>query len=250
VFKIIVFLMFLSVQSLAQKAPNSVPAVKAFESSIVISVFNIQKSENSGWREELFKKLVESSDLILIQESIDRFGTYKFEDTNYIDHFYKSWANQSYNTGLSTLTRVPFDESKRIVSEDTEPVAATPKVTSIEKYALQGRSEKLLVVNTHGINFTGLSAFKRQMSAVAKELKSHQGPMVWAGDFNTWSKRRKLYLDSVMKSLNLRQVQFRGRSERFLVLDHAFVRGVDVSEAVQLQLSISDHEPLKFRIEF
>jgi len=129
-------------------------------------------------------------------------------------------------------------------------VAATPKVTSIEEYAIQGLSEKFIVVNTHGINFTGLSAFKRQISAVAQEIKVYQGPMIWVGDFNTWSKRRKRYLNSVMKSLNLKEVKFKERSEAFLILDHAFVRGVEVSEAVQLQISISDHEPLQFRIDF
>jgi len=229
---------------------SPLPEVKQFNQAILVTVLNIQKSENNGWRDDFFKALVEGSDLALIQESVDKFPEYKFEDSLYINYFYKSWGSTDYNTGLSSLSKVPFDEAKRLVSPDTEPVSATPKVTSIETYSVKGLDKKLLVANIHAINFTGLSAFKRQISAVAKELKKHDGPMVWAGDFNTWSGRRKQYLDSIMKELGFKEVLFDKRSEFFLELDHVYVRGAKVRYAEQLQVGISDHEPLQFTLEF
>lgn len=225
-------------------------AIEKFNQTILITVFNVQKTQNGSWSDEVFKALVEGSDLVLVQESIDRFPNYKYEGSYYIDYFYKSWGNITYNTGLTSLTRVPFDEAMRLVSVDTEPIAATPKVTSVEKYSVFGLEHKLLVANTHAINFTGFSAFKRQISAVAKRLSEHEGPIVWAGDFNTWSSRRKKYLDEVMLSLGLKEVIFEKRSESFLVLDHVYVRGAKVRYAEQLQVGISDHEPLKFSLEF
>jgi len=229
---------------------ESLPGLKAFDTNITVTVLNIQKSENSGWKDETFKDLVEGSDLILIQESVDAFPTYRSADEFYIDSFYKSWGDFRYNTGLTSLSKVPFDEAKRLVSVDTEPVAATPKVTSIEQFIVKGLKQKLLVANTHAINFTGLSAYKRQISAVAEELKKHDGPVVWAGDFNTWSGRRKEYLDSVMSELGLVEISFNSRTELLLVLDHAYVKGVVVKDAKQLQLGISDHEPLRFTLSF
>lgn len=226
------------------------PEIKSFKQSVVVTVFNIQKSENSSWKDEAFKEIVEESDLVLIQESVDKFPAFKVENEAFIDSFYKSWGDFRYNTGLTSLTKVPFDEAQRFVSPDTEPVAATPKVSSIEKYSVEGFEQKLLVANTHAINFTGLSAYRRQISAVAKELAKHEGPLLWAGDFNTWSSRRKEYLDKVMVELGLKEIKFNKRSENFLVLDRAYVRGLEVTNAEQLQVGISDHEPLRFTISF
>ena len=52
------------------------------------------------------------------------------------------------------------------------------------------------------------------------------------------------------KKLNLKEVKFAGRSEMFLILDHVYVRGLEVSGARQIQLGISDHEPLQFKVTF
>jgi len=245
----LLLLTFLST-SFADAVAPATTELTEFKNETKVLVFNVQKTENSGWKDEVFKDLVQSSDLVLIQESVDMFPLFNAGRAPYLDHFYKSWGNVEYNTGLTTFTKAPFVRALRLVSPDREPIASTPKVSSVEEYLVENSEDSFLVVNTHAINFTGLRAFKRQIAAVAKEVAGHKGPVLWAGDFNTWSAGRKRHLDSVMKSMNLKEVAFKNRSEVFLELDHVYTRGLKILSAEQLQLGISDHEPLRLSIEF
>jgi endonuclease/exonuclease/phosphatase (EEP) superfamily protein YafD len=220
------------------------------DSKVSVLVFNIQKMGNSGWRDDVFKNLVEQSDLVLVQESVDNFPDYSFEEGSYTDVFYKSWGNAEYDTGVSTLAKVPYFTSQKLVSQVTEPISNTPKVSSVETYKIIGMEQELMVINTHAINFVTVNAFQKQIKALYEAAVHHEGPMIWAGDFNTWNGTRKRYLDSVAKNLGLTEILFKERSEIFLELDHAYVRGGVVSNAHQLQLGISDHEPLVFEMSF
>mgnify|MGYP002151202232 CR=1 FL=1 len=69
---------------------------------------------------------------------------------------------------------------------------------------LRERGETVAVANLHGINFTlGLGRFTEQIRAVADELRRHSGPVVFGGDFNTWSAARQAEVEEVMRGLGL-----------------------------------------------
>ena len=69
-----------------------------------------------------------------------------------------------------------------------EPWLGTPKATSITEYPLQDREDRLLTINLHAVNFAlGLEDFQAQLHALTDVLASHQGPVILAGDLNTWS---------------------------------------------------------------
>lgn len=206
--------------------------------------------EYRSWDAQVFESLVLKSDLVLIQESVNNFPVYEFGSVPYQNAFYKSWGNEDYDTGLSTLAKVPYRNSEIAVSPVTEPIANTPKVSSIETFRIEGLNEELMVINTHGINFVSVYFFQKQIKELYEKVSMHEGPMIWAGDFNTWSWGRKKVLDSLTKKLGLNEIIFEERSELFLELDHAYVRGGVVTEARQLQLGISDHEPLVFTVDF
>ena len=71
-----------------------------------------------------------------------------------------------------------------------EPWLGTPKATSITEYPLQDRDDRLLTINLHAVNFTlGLENFQQQFGALADVLSQHQGPVILAGDLNTWSEQ-------------------------------------------------------------
>ena len=217
------------------------------ESSIRFTIFNVQKTENVRWKQELFDKLVEQSDITLIQEAVDVMS---YSSVKHKISFYDSWKSENFETGLATLSRVQPMLSMKLVSPTAEPISNTPKVSSIEQYSVAGQAESLLVVNTHGINFRPLVDFKMQIDEIFAAIKNHKGPMLWAGDFNTWSPGRKKYLMQIAKKLSLTEVVFENRKEFLLILDHAFIRGMNIRSAQQLDVEISDHRPLELVLDF
>ena len=64
----------------------------------------------------------------------------------------------------------------------------SPKATN---YALPNQ-QLLLSVNLHAINFTlGISDLKQQLDDAADIMRHHTGPIIFAGDLNTWSDERQ-----------------------------------------------------------
>ncbi len=212
-----------------------------------VLIFNIQKAENSKWDQAVFDDLTLNSEVSLLQESVDDLPMVL--DPAFNQSFYKSWGNSDYDTGLETRTVWKKKSSRILFSPTNEPISNTPKISVVELYDLKGVCNDLMVINTHGINFRGLSHFKKQMDAVYEDIKDHQGPMVWAGDFNTRNSRRKKYLISVAEKLSLKEVKFEGRTNRGFALDRAFSRGLDILEAQEIQVKISDHKPLYMKVE-
>jgi hypothetical protein len=101
-----------------------------------------------------------------------------------------------------------------------------------------------------GYNFTlGRDAYRAQLEAIARELAEHRGPMIVAGDLNTWSSARLEVVEDVMQRLGLVSVpagiEIDGRS-RFLghQVDHIFVRDLEVVHAEVPKVASSDHNPV------
>ncbi|NMU84205.1 hypothetical protein HKB16_15060, partial [Vibrio parahaemolyticus] len=71
-----------------------------------------------------------------------------------------------------------------------EPWLRLPKSALYSQYHLSN-GEKLAVVNVHAINFTvGTKEYVSQLTALEMLLKHHVGPILFAGDFNSWSESR------------------------------------------------------------
>jgi endonuclease/exonuclease/phosphatase (EEP) superfamily protein YafD len=109
------------------------------------------------------------------------------------------------------------------------------------------------VVNIHAINFVGVNKFSRQVAQVVDLIVGHEGPLVLAGDFNTWNPRRKKILAKAAESLGLNRVPVAARRLRHLnqVLDHVFYRGLELLASRPLRhIKSSDHVPLwaEFRL--
>lgn len=209
---------------------------EAFLMKYNLLVLNIKKRTHSSWNEKGFLNQLKNVDILLLQEAKKTVAPVKGYNTD----FYKSWGNTGLRTyrseGLELLSR------EILFSPTSEPILQTPKLTSIEIIKLN--TQNLVLVNTHGINFRTFKHFKLQMDQVTKKLSKLQGPMIWAGDFNTWSQRRTSYLRNITKNLGLTEVKFKNRSEYLLELDKVFTKGLKIESAKQIQLGISDHEPL------
>ena len=63
-----------------------------------------------------------------------------------------------------------------------------PKSALYARYRLSNGSD-LVTVNLHAINFTlGTKDFQNQIEQLENAVKKHKGPLIIAGDFNTWSR--------------------------------------------------------------
>ena len=129
-----------------------------------------------------------------------------------------------------------------------EPLIRIPKSSLVSYYAIDGSDERLLVANIHGINFTfGVDSYREQLDKLYEAVKHHDGPMIVAGDFNTWSDSRMDVVDQLVKRLELSRLEYAVNNKTHIfgnAIDHVFYRKLEpLSHHVQ-QVSSSDHNPI------
>ncbi len=120
-----------------------------------------------------------------------------------------------------------------------------------------GQNIKLLVANIHAINFVTAKVFKEEIERIETQISNFKGPVIVAGDFNTWSEKKIKILEEFAKRLSLVEVIFQDDKHIKKVfnkrLDYIFYKGlhVEVSKAIK-NTKLSDHNPLivKFNINF
>ncbi len=84
-----------------------------------------------------------------------------------------------------------------------------PKSALLSEFALSDGST-LIVVNLHGVNFAvGLDEYQEQLDSLRAVLEVHSGPIILAGDFNTWRQARLEVVNRFAESLGLRDVLLR-----------------------------------------
>lgn len=212
---------------------------------IQLANWNIQKKRNAGWERD-FEALARGKDLVLIQEASLRAETTPVLRKTGYPAFAPGYHANREITGVLTLSGVSPVTTCQLRS--FEPLLLTPKATSITQYAIAGTDATLAVVNVHAINFSlGLNAFRGQFERIAEVLSVHRGPIILAGDFNTWRSARMTIITNITERLGLRALQFdEDHRTRFLgrPLDHIYVRGLTATAASTWQVRTSDHNPM------
>lgn len=197
------------------------------------------------------KKLSESADIIMLQEVIHSTDWQAL----FLNHlpfsfsFFKSFCtNHNQATGVQNGARFPLFGNLNLVSPDQEPITNTPKVSGISRIEIPGYGT-VLIVNTHALNFNPGNSFERHINQIANYIATQTGPVIWAGDFNTWNPKRQKYLNYKVKELALKNVN-PANDNRTQKLDHIFVRGFTVISAEVLNQTSSDHRPLSAVLKF
>jgi endonuclease/exonuclease/phosphatase (EEP) superfamily protein YafD len=211
--------------------------------------WNIQKSSNIGWADDLVR-YGDGVDLAFIQEASMQAGIAQTIPTEMFRAFAAGYTTASQETGVMTLSASSPSVHCNLTS--WEPWLGTPKATSITEYSLRDRDERLLTINLHAVNFAfGLVEFQKQFQALTDVLGQHQGPVIVAGDLNTWSGKRQDLVDNFMTQHGLGPVAFEPdlRTTTFgHALDHIYVRGMRAEFAQVIQVTTSDHNPLRVRL--
>ena len=111
----------------------------------------------------------------------------------------------------------------------------------------------MAVVNVHALNFTlGVSDFARQIAKIESVLADHDGPVILAGDFNTWRARRFEIVQALSESLGLKELSFEedNRVKSFgWVVDRIYLRGLIAVEAKIDIVDSSDHNPMSVTLQ-
>ena len=208
--------------------------------------WNAHKLEDKQFLPDL-AKLAADADIITIQESMhsDKFQEAFENSFSFNFSFNMSFCNKEKQaTGVMNMARFNIESNQTLVSPDKEPVTNTPKVSGYS--AVQVPNVGLVhVINIHALNFNLGSKFERHVDSVGAFIKTLQGPVIWTGDFNTWSGGRQKHLDKLAQSIGLAHVTL-ANDKRNLKLDHVYVRGLEVVSAELLNgFKSSDHLPVK-----
>lgn len=236
--------------SCQQIEPADIPVLpKALDDELEIISWNIQKTSNQNWQQDL-TALSGSASLIFIQEAVLKGDISKSIPAGLHSEFAPGYRRGNLQTGVMT-----FSASSPTVACElsiNEPWLRTPKATSIVRYRLAEREENLLVVNLHAVNFAfGLKSYRKQFAALNEYLEEHPGPVILAGDLNTWSNKREQWVKDFMVRHGMSPVLFEPdhRSKVFgKALDHIYVRGLETQSAEAIKVDSSDHNPLKVRL--
>jgi len=228
------------------------PATGLDADAMRIVTWNIHKQGDRGWQRDL-QSFATDSDVLLLQETV-------LDDTlrRMIDEAGMRWVMASsfiygdIDTGVLTASRVQPVASctQRVV----EPLLRLPKSTVISWFPLRGEAVTIAIVNLHAINFSlSLGAYRAQFDAVVAALADHTGPIILAGDLNTWTLGRVAAVDSAARRLGLTEIEFTEDRRRLFFghqLDHIYTRGLKVVASDAIAVTSSDHNPVMATLRF
>jgi len=223
------------------------PADELLGDKVRILVWNVHKGEEEEWDEEM-TRLTSDVDLVLTQEILlDQDSRETLEASDRLQYIaaatFLVGGSGGPATGVATGSSAEAVDVQFVRSSRTEPILNTPKMMLLTTYTLiDGRL--LLVANVHGINFVTDSAFREQMLQLEEAISTHEGPMLVAGDFNTWTSGRREALDGAMTRQGLVHAAL-ADDHRWRVFDHVYSRELTISSARLLNdLEASDHAPI------
>lgn len=171
--------------------------------------WNIYKENKAGWQQDLLA-LSNSSDFILLQEAYltDALSQLLKKSGQQWDMI-SAFQYRGIHAGVMTIA--DLSSLARCAEKSTEPLAYFPKSSLVSYFPVENQPYNLLIVNIHAINFTlGIEEFTQQLKQIKAVLARHKGPIVFGGDFNTWSDQREIALDELIgtEELGLLKVEF------------------------------------------
>lgn len=229
--------------------------------SIRIVNWNIHKEGNlSEWKKVITHIVKDKKpDFILLQEvRLDgKVGDFISKDLKYGWEFSPNLYQGKYDaySGVLTASHIKPKMVESALSNETELFSKIQKTVLFTKYPIGSPSLELLVVNIHGININiDLDGFKEQIRYIAEVVMRHDGPVILAGDFNTWKEARLDHLSKLVKEMELVKIDFGSNADYVETmfgnpLDHIFISKeklevIKGSQDVIVDIKSSDHSPL------
>lgn len=219
---------------------------------ISILNWNIYKGQRDNWTTD-FSRYSYKHDVVIMQEA--HLGD---DLKSVLDAGHRYWTlNTAFHyqdkaTGVMTASRVkPIHNCGQ---STVEPWIRFPKTSLVSYYPVEGMDANLMVANIHGINFTlGVGVYREQIEKLYEAMKRHDGPVVLAGDFNTWSDGRMKIVEDLAQRLSLESLDYTNHNRTSVfgnAIDHVFYRGLEPVEHDTWYVTSSDHNPTRvnFRV--
>lgn len=189
-------------------------------------------------------------DLLLLQEAASTQNIAQLLKSSLPSSLYvRTYSYLNHESGVNTLSKIA--PASYCIGTEAEPWIQVPKVGIATKY-LRENQPSLLVINLHLVNFEwNLNNYKKQVNRLFQTINDHQGPIILAGDFNTWNHHRLALIRGLAEQYQLTEVSYENDVRRRFMgnpLDHVFVRDVKVLEAKVISTESSDHNPIAVKI--
>ncbi len=214
-------------------------------------VWNIYKQQRQDWQSVLHQ-IGNDCHLVLLQEArtTPEFIRYVTSAYPVADHAAALTFHQ-HASGVMTLATVPATYCHPLYIK--EPLIRLDKSALINVYPMPD-GQLLMTANVHAVNFSfGIEIYRKQLEAILFYIQVHSGPVIVAGDFNTWSKPRMRQLQAFKKRLKLREVIFEPDHRSCIFgrpIDFIFYRGLELDNAQVIETEASDHHPLRAAFRF
>lgn len=218
--------------------------------------WNMYKAGKPSWKQD-YESITKGKDILLLQEFfLDEKMISTFEADTGRGYFLASSFNDTKmdnipsGVGVASFAQPLSTFWQR--SYYKEPFIRTAKMTMFAEYAISNSDKTLLVASIHAVNFVSSRKLKHMINEAAFVIANHDGPVVFGGDFNTWSKKKIRTMREIMKKAGMKEVSFRndGRMKTFgNILDYYFIKGLNVKESkVYGDIEGSDHKAMELRL--
>lgn len=225
---------------------NQQAAVLDEDNRINLLVWNIYKQNRDTWRSRL-DQYSQGKQLVLLQEAS---MTPQLKEWISKGQWFGSQVDafKAFDTTAGVLNLSLDSPSKACAYTELEPWLRLPKSALYALYPLSN-GQQLAVVNIHAVNFTyGTEEYHRQLKVLVDELNQHQGPVIVAGDFNSWSEQRLKVMSESLSAVGLKEVNYTSDNRTQFItglpLDHVFYRGLKLEKAEAPISDASDHNPI------
>ena len=232
----------------AKEPARNTPVIGLNPGKITLVNWNCHKGRGQKWLQQ-FDALLPDTDLITLQEGaltdqLQKRLNYNFNNSWIIASAFKQ---SGIHTGVLTGSRIKSDFHCSF--RTWEPIIFIPKTILITRYPIAGSHKTLLLINLHLINFSLTNrTYHRQLQEAYTILQQHRGPLLIAGDFNSWSKSRFAIINNIINKLNAKTLTFNKdlRTTFFgHTVDHIFYRGLTPLKSETEEVSVSDHNPMR-----
>ena len=234
---------------------------------ITVVNWNVQKGKHPQLARDLkFLLEQEKPDIVFLQEAKADL----FEPEQMGGYFAQGWRYPwpgGQTVGVVTLSRIPSVRIQPVPTKYREFGVITPKVSLVTEYPMPN-GQSLLAVNVHLLNFERWSVKKirHQLEDLKSIIAHHSGPILMAGDFNTWNQKRLQLVKEIRQDTKLKEVTDfpAGRTtgdtrstlwnevlgiEKDLPLDRVFFLGFKPLLARVLNYNTSNHKPLLVKLK-
>ena len=223
---------------------------KAFlPDSFTVLCWNVHKNNKNVHFIDYLEKQIKHKkiDLLLFQEACFNNDTAFMIPNLAFDAAANLEVNRNFY-GVLTASKVNASYAKAFLSEGKELFIGPHKSMLLSSYLFKDGS-KVLVLNVHAINFRENGRYNRELVRLFDFIASYENPIIIAGDFNSWNKKRLERLYERVNTLKLKMVSFGVNSDvksfRGNDLDFIFYKGLELLDAsVEKAGKYSDHNPL------